>query len=401
MIPFLAADPLYADGIDGTVILIVIAKVLVTFALLLVLVMLIIWFERKVVSDMQNRVGPNQAGPWGLLISLADAIKLFFKEQSIPDAADRKAFFVAPYMSLLPAFLAFAVLPIGGEIHIAGKTTYLQLADLPMGVLWVLAMSGIGVYGVLLAGWGSGTKYPLLGGVRASAQVISYEATMGLAVVGAVLQSGSLSTREFVNAQGWNDGFASIGHWFFIAAFPAFILYVIAMIAETNRAPFDMVEAEQELVGGFHTEYTGIRFAIFFLSEYMNMITMSGIAVTLFLGGPSGPTFDFASWLWGPIWFLLKVTGFMFLYVWLRGTLPRLRYDQLMNLGWKWMLELALFWVMISATWLVAKEEGWNLAIIVPSSIAAAAVAMFLLLQAFPKTPASTESARPRGEVTR
>src|SRR5919106_2184603 len=281
-------DPLFADGVDALDLLIVAVKAVFVFALLLVSVLLMIWIERKVVADMQNRIGPNRAGPFGVLQSLADGIKLFFKEQSIPDSADRAVFRLAPYLSVLPAFLAFSVIPLSGEFTVpfTDRRTILQLADLPIGVLFVLAMSGLGVYGVLLAGWSSGSKYPLLGSVRASAQMVSYEAVLGLAIIGAVLQAGTLSTRAIVTLQGYPG--SNPLDWFILPAFVSFLLFCMAAVAETNRAPFDLVEAEQELVGGFHTEYTGIRFAIFFLAEYMNMATQSAIAVTLFLGGPAG-----------------------------------------------------------------------------------------------------------------
>lgn len=354
-------DPLFADGIDGVDVLIVIGKAVFVFALLLLTVLLLIWIERKVVADMQNRIGPNRAGPWGILQSLADGVKLFFKEQSIPDSADKPIFRLAPYLSLLPAFLAFSAIPFGGTIEIAGRETYLQLVEIPIGVLFVLAMSAIGVYGITLAGWASGSKYPLLGAVRATAQMISYEAAIGLAVIGAVLQSGTLSTRGMVVQQGPWDGFGTIGEWFFIATPVSFVIFVIAMVAETNRAPFDLVEAEQELVGGFHTEYTGVRFAMFFLAEYMNMVTMSAIAVTLFLGGPAGPEIDVLPAVWPPIWFLLKVSIFIFLYIWLRATLPRLRYDQLMNLGWRYLIPGALGWLVIVAVFTQARNGDWPL----------------------------------------
>jgi NADH-quinone oxidoreductase subunit H len=351
-------DPLFANGVDLTVVLIVIGKTLFVFALLLVTVLLTIWLERKVVADMQNRIGPNRAGPFGILQSLADGIKLFFKEQSIPEAADRPVFRLAPYLSVLPAFLAFSVVPLSGSFRIAGHETFLQLADPPIGVLFVLAMSGLGVYGVLLAGWSSGSKYPLLGSVRASAQMVSYEAVLGLGIIGAVLQAGTLSTRQIVNLQGYPG--SNPADWFFLPAFVSFGLFCVAAVAETNRAPFDLVEAEQELVGGFHTEYTGIRFAMFFLAEYMNMATQSAIAVTLFLGGPAGPLPPgFPKLIGGLFWFLFKVTLFLLGYIWLRAALPRLRYDQLMDLAWKVGIPVGLLWLAVSSTYRVAQDKNW------------------------------------------
>ena len=294
MNPVLALDPLFNSGdITWSVFAVVLIKVVVAFALLLVSVMLYIWGLRKVIADMQNRIGPNRAGPYGVLQTLADGIKLFFKEQSIPSSADRPVFRLAPYLSLLPAFLMFCIIPIGGEVSILGHHTFLQVADLPIGALWILAMSGIGVYGIMLAGWASGSKYPLLGSVRATAQLLSYEAAFGLAVLGVLIQAGTLSTHAIVDKQAGMSWHAFLTDWYWIPAIVPFIIFLIAASAETNHPPFDLVEAEQELVGGFNTEYTGIRFAIFFLAEFMNVITMSAVAVTLFLGGPYGPGLGF------------------------------------------------------------------------------------------------------------
>jgi NADH-quinone oxidoreductase subunit H len=386
------ADPLYADGVDLTVVLIVIGKTIAVFALVLLSVLLYIWFLRKVIARMQNRIGPDRAGPFGLLQTLADGIKLFFKEQSVPNSADRRVFFLAPYLSLLPAFLAFAIVPIGGLVTIAGHETYLQLAELPVGIMWLLAMSGLGLYGVMLAGWSSGSKYPLLGSVRASAQLLSYEAAFSLAIVGVLIQSGTLSTRRIVNLQGW-DGIGSIvTDWYWLPAIIAFVLFVIAAVAETNHPPFDLVEAEQELTGGFFTEYTGIRFAMFYLAEFMNLITMSAIAVTLFFGGPSGPGLGFLdangwfnAWVMPVFWFMLKVIVLLFLTVWLRATLPRLRYDQLMGLGWKFLIEVAFLWVMVSGVVVVGRDEGWSNWIVVPAAVIGAAIVGATLYAAVPK----------------
>ena len=253
--------------------------------------MLYIWGMRKVIADMQNRIGPNRAGPYGVLQTLADGIKLFFKEQSIPSSADRPVFRLAPYLSIMPAFLMFCIIPIGGTVSILGHETYLQVADLPIGALFILAMSGLGVYGVMLAGWASGSKYPLLGSVRATAQLLSYEAAFGLAILGVLIQARhALDARDRRRSRRGRTGTRSSTDWYWFPALVPFVIFLIAATAETNHPPFDLVEAEQELVGGFNTEYTGIRFAIFFLAEFMNVITMSAIAVTLFLGGPSGPS---------------------------------------------------------------------------------------------------------------
>ena len=367
MISAFASDPLLIGDLDLTIVVIVIVKTIIVFALLMVGVMFYIWFMRKVIADMQNRIGPQKAGPFGILQTLADGIKLFFKEQSLPATADKPVFRLAPYLSILPAFLAFSIVPIGGVVSIAGHRTLLQLADPPIGVLFLLAMSGIGLYGVMLAGWSSGSKYPLLGAVRASAQLLSYEAAMGLAIVAVLIQSGSLSTREIVNGQAW-DGIGSIvNHWYWAPAIVSFVIFLIAAMAETNHPPFDLVEAEQELVGGFHTEYTGIRFAIFFLAEFMNLITMCAIAVTLFLGGPSGPSLTglgiasdnwLNTWVMPIVWFMVKVLVLLYATVWVRASLPRLRYDQLMNLGWKVLIEIGFVWAMITAVIVIAREDG-------------------------------------------
>ncbi|MGH9294759.1 MAG: complex I subunit 1/NuoH family protein, partial [Acidimicrobiales bacterium] len=322
-------DPLFLHGVDLGAFVIAIVKVIVIFAFLMVSVMLMIWFERKVISDMQNRIGPNRAGPFGILQTLADGIKLFFKEDLLPERADPIVFKLAPYLALLPALLIFAIVPVGGVVHIAHHIVELQLADPQMGILFLLALSSVSVYGTMLAGWSSGSKYPLLGSVRASAQMISYEAAMGLTVAAVVLESHSLSTRAIVGAQApafWDWGV------FHLWAIP-FLVFWVAVTAELNRPPFDLTEGEQELVGGFHTEYSSLRFALFFLAEFMNVITMSAIIVTLFFGGPDGPGFHVVRWLWPILWFLGKTVVFLYVYVWIRAALPRLRYDQLMDIG--------------------------------------------------------------------
>ena len=396
-----AGDPLFSHGIDTEVVIIVIVKTILVFAILLVGVMFYVWFMRKVIADMQNRIGPQRAGPFGAFQTLADGIKLFFKEQSTPTSADRPVFRLAPYLAIMPAFLAFAIVPIGGLVTVDGYHTYLQLADPGIGVLWLLMMSGIGLYGVMLAGWSSGSKYPLLGSVRASAQLLSYEAALGLAIVGVLVHSGTLSTRAIVNQQAWTswDSFAT--DWYWLPAIGAFVIFVIAAIAETNHPPFDLVEAEQELVGGFHTEYTGIRFAIFFLAEFMNLITMCAIAVTLFLGGPSGPALGFISadnwinvWVMPVLYFVVKVLILLYATVWVRATLPRLRYDQLMSLGWKYLIELAFVWAMVSAIVVVGADQGWNRWITVPSAIAGAAIVLFVLWACIPRAGESIEEIR-------
>ena len=358
--PTPGGDPLFADGVDLTVLLIVAGKALLTFAVLLIAVLFMVWFERKVISDMQNRVGPDKAGKWGLLQSLADGIKLFFKEDLLPDQADRRVFRLAPYLAAVPAFLSFAIVPLGGVVTIAGRETRLQLADPPVGILFLLAMSSVAVYGVMLAGWSSGSKYPLLGSVRASAQMVSYEAALALSVAAAVLSSGSLVMSEIVDQQARAGIGGFLPGWNVLqTAFIPFVVFLIAATAELNRPPFDLVEAEQELVCGFHTEYSSVRFALFYLAEFMNTVTMSAIAVTLFLGGPAGPVFDFLPWLWPILWFVTKTFVFLFMYVWFRATLPRLRYDQLMDLGWKVLIPLSLLWLLVLAGMRVGNVWGF------------------------------------------
>jgi NADH-quinone oxidoreductase subunit H len=350
-----ALDPLLSGHIGWSELVIVLIKVVIAFAALLVAVMAMIWFERKVHADMTNRIGPNLAGPFGVFQTLADGIKFFFKEDLMPRKADRLVFRLAPYLSLIPAFLTFTVIPLGGRfdggrtgrIKLPGfhKTTLLQVADPHFGILLVLAMSSIAVYGIMLAGWSSGSKYPLLGSVRATAQMVSYEAGLGLAVLAVLLRSGNLSTNAIVSSQ-------SVWHWnVWMTLFVPFIVFLIAVTAEMNRPPFDLVEAEQELVGGFHTEYSSIRFALFFLSEFMNVVTMSAIIVTLFFGGPAGPSIG-PSWLRAilpTVWFLAKLLVFLFIFVSFRATLPRFRYDQLMDLGWKFLLPLAAVNLVVTA----------------------------------------------------
>jgi NADH-quinone oxidoreductase subunit H len=395
-------DPLLAGEIGVEEVLIVLFKVLLTFALLLVSVLFMIWFERKVHADMSNRLGPNRAGPFGILQTLADGIKFFFKEDLLPDRADRRVFILAPFLSLVPAFLVFSVVPIAGTfdgeqqgtVELFGHTTYGQLADPPIGVLLVLACSSIAVYGVMLAGWSSGSKYPLLGSVRASAQMVSYEAALGLSVVAVVLIAGSLSTHDIVVSQAGEGYFGVFPRWnVIVTGVVPFVIFLIAGTAELNRPPFDLVEAEQELVGGFHTEYSSIRFALFFLAEFMNVVTMSAIIVTLFLGGPAGPAFFGPDWIWGPVWFIAKVSIFLFMFVWFRATLPRFRYDQLMDLGWKVLIPLALGWMLLLASLNIARDRDWNAAVVVAIGFASIVVSYLLLSTAIRTAQARRELA--------
>ncbi|GLZ44745.1 NADH-quinone oxidoreductase subunit H [Actinomycetospora sp. NBRC 106375] len=329
-------------------------KVLVIFVLLMLVTLFMIWFERRVVGRMQQRPGPNWNGPFGLLQSLADGLKLAFKEDIRPVLADKAVFFIAPVLSVVPAFVAWSVIPLGPQVSIFGEQTALQLTDLPVGVLVVLACSSIGVYGIVLAGWASGSPYPLLGSLRSAAQVISYELALGLSIIAVVLYSGSLSTADIVSAQE--------GGWYIWLLPVSFVIFAVSMVGETNRAPFDLPEAESELVGGFHTEYSSLKFALFFLAEYVNMVTLSAVATTLFLGGWRAP-WPLSLWAganegwWPLLWFFGKTLAFLFVYVWLRGTLPRQRYDQFMRLGWKLLIPISLLWVVLVATLRVLRSE--------------------------------------------
>jgi NADH-quinone oxidoreductase subunit H len=325
-----------------------IGRVLVVFVGLLLMVVVVIWVERKVIADMQTRTGPMRAGPHGVLQTLADGLKLFFKEGITPSMVDRPVYVIAPYMAILPAFLAFAVIPFGAPVTLFGRSVPLQVADVNIGILWILAMASLGVYAVVLAGWSSGSNYPLLGSIRSSAQMISYEVGMGLALVAVIMYSGSLTLSGIVESQ------ARV--WNVIPQFPAFVIYLIAGLAETNRPPFDLAEAESELVAGFHTEYSGMRFAMFYLGEYVNMITVAAIATTLFLGGWRGPHPGFVPWLWPILWFLFKVFVIVYVYVWVRATFPRVRYDRLMAFGWKLLIPFGLLWVLATGAVVVLPD---------------------------------------------
>ncbi|MBD8870795.1 NADH-quinone oxidoreductase subunit NuoH [Nocardioides donggukensis] len=325
-------------------------KAVLIFVVLVLLTLFNIWWERRVVARMQNRIGPNVNGPFGLLQSLADGVKLALKEDLIPKAADKVVFLLAPVMAVIPAFITFAVIPFGPEVSVpfSDLTTPLQLTDMPVAVLFVMAIASIGIYGIVLGGWSSGSTYSLLGGLRSSAQMISYEVAMGLALVAVFLYAGSMSTSEIVAAQ--EDV------WFGFVLLPSFVIYMVAMVGEVNRAPFDLPEAEGELVGGFHTEYSSLKFALFFLAEYINMATVSALATTLFLGGWRAPWPISQIWegsnegYWPLLWFFGKMLGFIFVFIWLRGSLPRLRYDQFMALGWKWLIPGSLVWIVSVAT---------------------------------------------------
>lgn len=375
----------------------VIGKALAVFVFLVLTPLVAIYAERKIMAWMQMRVGPNRVGPWGLLQSLMDGIKLALKEGITPTGVDKPIYILAPIISVVPAFMAFAVIPFGPEVSVFGTTTPLQMTDLPVGVLYILAVTSVGVYGIVLAGWASGSTYPLLGALRSTAQVISYEVAMGLSFAAVFLYAGTMSTSGIVAAQQ--------NTWYVFLLLPSFLVYVTAMVGETNRAPFDLPEAEGELVGGFHTEYSSLRFAMFMLAEYINMVTVSALATTLFLGGWRAPIplslWSGANSGWWPVlWFVVKVWVFLFVFIWLRSTLPRLRYDQFMNFGWKILIPVALVWVMVIATVRVLGAGRYDVPVVtfVASTIFAVVVLGSLLLMLRKRSrvrnvppPASTE----------
>jgi NADH-quinone oxidoreductase subunit H len=348
------------ESIFGNVFWSAVVKTVIAFALLVVNTLLLVWFERRVVAFMQNRIGPNRAGPFGILQTFADGMKLFFKEQITPRKVELGLYLAAPIAAMIPAFLIFMVVPIGKPFVIGDTAVTLQGTDLNVALLFILAMSSLAVYSIVLAGWASGSKYPLLGGVRATAQMISYEAAMGLSLVPVVLFAsiqiadgsfgvGTMSLSRLVELQ--QGSFRGlIPGWFVFWLLPSFVIFAIAAVAETNRAPFDLVEAEAEIVGGYHTEYSGIRFSLFFLAEYINMFNVSALAVTVFFGGWLGPDFGLPAgiaWVMPIFWFLIKVYALLFMFVWLRATLPRMRYDQLMTLGWKRLIPASLAWLVL------------------------------------------------------
>jgi NADH-quinone oxidoreductase subunit H len=350
----LATEPLAEFGHD--VWWVILVKTVLIFLVLVLLTLFNIWWERRVVARMQHRIGPNVHGPFGLLQSLADGVKLALKEDITPKAADKLVFILAPVIATVPAFVTFAVIPFGPVVDFFGQETPLQLTDMPVAVLFVMAIASIGIYGIVLGGWSSGSTYSLLGGLRSSAQMISYEVAMGLALVAVFLYAGSMSTSEIVEAQS--------DLWFGLILAPSFVIYCIAMVGETNRAPFDLPEAEGELVGGFHTEYSSLKFALFFLAEYINMATVSALATTLFLGGWHAPFWIDEVWAganegyWPLLWFFGKVLFFIFIFIWLRGSLPRLRYDQFMHFGWKRLIPISLVWIVAVSTIRSISLEG-------------------------------------------
>jgi NADH-quinone oxidoreductase subunit H len=385
-------------------------KVLVIFGFLMLTTLVMIWAERRVIARMQQRAGPNRAGKFGLLQPVADAIKLPLKEDIVPRGADRLLFWLAPAVSVAPAFVSFAVIPVGPVVSIAGVRTPLQLADLPVAVLLVLAMSSMGVYGIVLGGWSPASPYSLLGTIRSSAQVISYEIAMGLAFVPVFMYAGSLSTSQVVAAQAHGTEFHWFGaglhypSWFAVILFPSFVIYLITMVGETNRLPFDLPEGESELVAGYLTEYSSLKFGLFYLAEYVNMTTVSALAATLFLGGWRAPwpvsVWPGAGTGWWPVlWFLAKVAIFEFGFIWLRGTLPRLRYDQLMALGWKILIPAGLGWALVIATIRVWRRTGGGTGVYIVAGLIAGTA--LLLSWAWHASAASREAAAGAGGVPR
>ncbi|MFC7990449.1 NADH-quinone oxidoreductase subunit NuoH [Streptomyces pilosus] len=361
MSPYLAAEDLSMFGRDPWWLIVV--KAVFCFAFLMVTVLLSIVMERKVVAWMQLRIGPNRHGPWGMLQSLADGVKLMLKEDVVVKRADKVVYVLAPVVAAIPAFMAFAVIPFGpagNEVSIFGQRTTMQLTDLPIAMLYILAVASVGIYGIVLAGWSSGSTYPLLGGLRSCAQMISYEIAMGAAFASVFLYSGSMSTSTIVEQQA--------DRWYILLLPVSFLIYIVTMVGEVNRAPFDMPESEGDLVGGFNTEYSSIKFAMFMLAEYINMVTVSAVAVTLFLGGwrapwPISTFWEGANHGWWPmLWFTGKLLTLLFCFVWLRGTLPRVRYDQLMKLGWKVLIPVALVWLMAVATVRALRNENYDFA---------------------------------------
>jgi len=356
---YLAAEDLSMFGHDPWWLILI--KAVFCFAFLMLTVLISIVMERKVMGWMQLRIGPNRHGPWGMLQSLADGVKLMLKEDVVVKGADKVVYVLAPIVAAIPAFMAVAVIPFGpsgGEVSVFGHRTAMQLTDLPIAVLYILATASVGIYGIVLAGWSSGSTYPLLGGLRSCAQMISYEIAMGVSFAAVFLYSGSMSTSQIVASQ--QD------RWYVVLLPVSFLIYIVAMVGETNRAPFDMPESEGDLVGGFNTEYSSIKFALFMLAEYVNMVTVSMVAVTLFLGGwrapwPISTFWEGANHGWWPmLWFLGKVVSSLFVFIWIRASLPRVRYDQFMKLGWKVLIPISMVWLMLVATVRALRNENYD-----------------------------------------
>jgi NADH-quinone oxidoreductase subunit H len=335
----------------GMFVAVMLVKILAVFGVVMLMIAYATWLERKLIGHMQTRLGPTMTGPCGLLQPIADGLKLFFKEDIIPAQASKFSFVLAPMMMVVPALVTVAIIPFGPDITLLGYIVPMQIADLNVGVLFILAMAGLGVYGVVLAGWSSNSKYALLGGIRSTAQVISYELAAGMVIVAIFMLSGTLSMRELVAAQqgplwGITSLPAWIHNWYIFSQPLAFGIFVICSLAEINRTPFDLPEAETELVSGFATEYSSMKYALFFMAEYANMIVLSAVISTLFLGGWDGP-------FWGVVNILIKVVCFMMFFMWIRATWPRVRYDQLMYLGWKIFIPLAMLNIVVTALFIL------------------------------------------------
>ena len=390
-------------SIDWTAWILLVVRVAVVFIALLLTVIIVIWMERKVVADMQNRLGPMRAGPRGILVTLADGAKLFFKEGITPALADRPVYVAAPLAAVIPAILAFSVIPFGRGVHVFGHDVPFQVSDLNVGILWILAMASMAVYGVVLAGWSSGSNYPLLGSIRATAQMISYEVGMGLALVAVLLYSGTLTMSSIVAFQGRHfgtPGLRWLPKWNVFLQFPAFLAYMIAALAETNRPPFDLPEAETELVAGHHTEYSGIKFAMFYLAEYLHMVTVSAVGVTLFLGGWHGPMFHVVRWLWPLLWFLVKLFLVIYGLIWIRATVPRFRYDRLMSFGWKTLIPVGLLWILITASAIVLPgywHSDWRAAVTITAGTILVLVVLGPIFTGAPRSAAATPVEERRG----
>jgi NADH-quinone oxidoreductase subunit H len=373
-------------------------QVVVVFAYFLLVTAVLIWAERRIVARMQTRVGPNRVGPFGVLQTLIDGVKMFFKEDVTPDIVNRPVYNLAPIVGVVAGFLAIAVIPIGGEVTLFGETFTLVVADLAVGGLWVLALGSLHVYSTFLGGWASNSPYPLLGGIRSSAQMISYEIAQGLAIASVFIYTGSFRISDIIEGQAGDGLIAGMPGWYAIPLFPAFFVFVIGMVAEAGRPPFDLAEAEGELVGGFNTEYSGLRFGMFMLAEFMQVVIMSAIVVTLFLGGPSGPTFglpDSVAWIMPVVWFSLKTILFIFFFILLRGALPRTRYHRLMDLGWKVLIPVALVWVLVTAAFVLINQEGGLTNEVRIGLIVAAAIIVVAMLFVVPSSPKEQDAEDP------
>lgn len=383
---------------ESTPLWVPIFQTVVVFLYFLLITAVLIWAERRVVGRMQSRLGPNRIGPFGALQTLVDGLKMFFKEDFTPGMVNKPIYNLAPIIGVVAGFLMVAVIPIGGEVTLFGETFTLVVADLQVGGLWILAMGSMHVYSTFLAGWASNSPYPLLGGIRSTAQLISYEIAQGLAIASVFIYTGSFRISDIIAAQSGDGLIAGMPGWNAIPLLPAFVVFVIGMVAEAGRPPFDLPEAEGELVGGFNTEYSGLRFGMFMLAEFMSVVIMSAIVVTLFLGGPSGPTFglpESIAWIMPIFWFFLKVSVFIFFFILLRGALPRARYNRLMDLGWKVLIPVAIIWTLVTASFVLINQEGGMPAGLRIAFVVVAALIVISLVVVAPARPDRSGPARP------